>query len=64
MVAVYEALPTAERSNGRWARNFADRLEHRHKLWIARTDPSGEDLRTITEETVRAVGGEFTQSVY
>lgn len=64
VVAVYEALPTAERSNGRWARNFADRLEHRHKLWIARTDPSGEDLRTITEETVRAVGGEFTQSVY
>ena len=63
VVAVYEALPSAERSNGRWARNFADRLEHRHKLWIAQNDPSGEALRTITEETVRIVGEEHTLSV-
>lgn len=63
VVTVYEALPSAERSNGRWARNFADRLEHRHKLWIAQNDPSGEALRTITEETVRIVGEEHALSV-
>lgn len=63
VVAVYEALPSAERSNGRWARNFADRLEHRHKLWIAQNDPSGEALRTITEETVRIVGKAHALSV-
>ncbi|WP_408911457.1 AAA family ATPase [Corynebacterium gottingense] len=57
VVAAYEALPPAERSNGRWARNFADRLEHQHKLWISQNNVSGEELRRISDDTVRAVAG-------
>lgn len=63
VTAVYDALPAHERGNGRWARNFADRLEHRHKLWIAQHNASGDQLRTITDDTVRAVGQEFTTAM-
>ncbi|AUS72697.1 MULTISPECIES: AAA family ATPase [Lactiplantibacillus] len=30
----YDDLPVSERANGRWARNFSDKLIMNHKLWL------------------------------
>ena len=34
VISRYKQLPANERSNGRWARNFADKLISQHKLWL------------------------------
>src|SRR5699024_8262152 len=31
---LYEAVPQNKRSNGRWARNYAERLINAHKVWL------------------------------
>ncbi len=35
VVKNYKQLPANKQSNGRWARNFADKLISQHKLWLA-----------------------------
>lgn len=52
----YAALAPQQRSNGRWARTFADAVEREHKLWIAAHNAAGEELRTITDETIARAG--------
>ncbi len=46
---IYEKLPAAERSNGRYARNFADNLINQHILWIGK-NPETENKRLIHDE--------------
>jgi len=44
VVARYKALPESERSNGRWARNFADTLIANHEKWLSENIDSNPDL--------------------
>ncbi|MDO5728683.1 MAG: AAA family ATPase [Actinomycetaceae bacterium] len=50
--ARYTQLPASERSNGRWARTFAESIERAHKKWIVQNDVDVEDLRTIRDEVL------------
>lgn len=52
----YAALAPQQRSNGRWARTFADAVEREHKLWIAAHNAAGEELRTIADDTIAHAG--------
>ena len=52
----YEALPAPQRSNGRWARNFAERLEALHSDHVATHAITGDDVRRIDQEVIRAAG--------
>ena len=52
----YEALPAPQRSNGRWARNFAERLEALHSDHVATHAITGDDVRRIDPEVIRAAG--------
>lgn len=50
--ARYAQLPSSERSNGRWARNFAETIEREHKKWIVLNDVDVDDLRKINDEVL------------
>ena len=52
----YEKLPEQDRSNGRWARNFAERLEALHSDHVATHGITGDAVRRIDPEVVRAAG--------
>lgn len=52
----YETLPEQERSNGRWARNFAERLEALHSDYVASHSITGDAVRRIDPEAIRAAG--------
>jgi SpoVK/Ycf46/Vps4 family AAA+-type ATPase len=54
----YEQLPAKDRSNGRWARNFAERLESLHSDHIMAHSITGEAMRQIDPEVIRAAGGQ------
>lgn len=49
VVNKYKQLPDAERSNGRWARNFADKLIAQHKLWLGE-HPDTEEVTAISDD--------------
>lgn len=52
---LYAQLPASERSNGRWARTFAEAVVKQHKAWIV-TDGAGVgDVSTIATQTVAQV---------
>lgn len=52
----YAALGERDRSNGRWARNFAEQVELAHKRWIVE-HPGGEaaELTRIRDEVVEGL---------
>lgn len=54
VVVVYDALPPAERANGRTARMFAEQLEGIQSNHIATSDIQGEALRVIPDHVVVA----------
>ncbi|HIY23265.1 MAG TPA: AAA family ATPase [Candidatus Brachybacterium merdigallinarum] len=54
----YEELPAKERSNGRWARNFAEHLESLHSDHVAAHGITGDAVRRIDPEVIRAAGGQ------
>lgn len=51
----YANLPPERRSNGRWARTFAEDIVAAHKGWIVRERPTGDAVLVISSETVLAV---------
>ena len=53
----YRVLPEHERSNGRWARNFAERIEALHSDHVAAHGVTGDDLRRIDPAVIREVSG-------
>lgn len=48
----YRALPERDRSNGRWARNFAERIETLHSDHVAAQGVTGEAVRTIAPDVI------------
>lgn len=52
----YEKLPAKDRSNGRWARNFAERLESLHSDHVMVHGITGEAMRRIDPEVIRTAG--------
>ena len=52
---VYAALAQQDKSNGRWARNFAQLIEKRQKKWIVEHGLSGAAAMVISAEVVEAV---------
>lgn len=50
----YQALPSDERSNGRWARNFADQLIAHHKLWLSDRLDQVKNVKQINDDVVSA----------
>ncbi|MDO5503399.1 MAG: AAA family ATPase [Actinomycetia bacterium] len=57
---VYAALPAKDRSNGRWARTFAEEIEKRHKQRIARENLTTDDMRAIAPETISAAADQWS----
>lgn len=51
----YAALDAKDRSNGRWARNFADAVEAEQIEHLAQHSISGEAMRTIPPEVIAAL---------
>ena len=49
----YEAVPEQDRSNGRWARNFAEHLESLHSDYVAARGITGDAVRRIDPEVIR-----------
>ncbi|SJM71682.1 AAA family ATPase [Gulosibacter sp. 10] len=49
----YASLPEAERSNGRWARNFAQEVEKAHKRWLVENDATGDEAMRIRDAVIR-----------
>ncbi len=52
-VATYDALPTTERSNGRWARSFTEKVVARHNTYLVNNDVHGEDMKRIPDEILQ-----------
>ncbi|WP_461214105.1 AAA family ATPase [Lacticaseibacillus sp. GG6-2] len=52
VASLYKKLPENERSNGRWARNFAEKLISQHKLWLGKQDVelAGFDVKKIQDD--------------
>ena len=50
----YAALEERDRSNGRWARNFAEQLELAHKRWIVQ-HPDAAELTRIPDEVIQGL---------
>ena len=50
VVSRYKQLPDDERSNGRWARNFADKLISQHKLWLGAHLDDTTDFQHIQDD--------------
>ncbi|MGO3211327.1 MAG: hypothetical protein ACTIJK_16200, partial [Brachybacterium sp.] len=53
----YQNLPEHDRSNGRWARNFAERIEALHSDHVAARGLTGEAVRRIDPEVIRTAAG-------
>ncbi|WP_437583477.1 AAA family ATPase [Paramicrobacterium sp. CJ85] len=53
--AAYDALPEQDRSNGRWARNFTERIISAHTDYLAENDIHGEAMKQIPDEVLRTV---------
>ena len=51
----YNNLEDNERSNGRWARNFVQKLLAEHKNSMINTTDTIEDLTVISDQTIRKV---------
>lgn len=47
----YTQLPENEKANARWARNFAEQLINRHKLWLV-DHLDTDDMKHISDEVV------------
>ncbi|WP_205787477.1 AAA family ATPase [Specibacter cremeus] len=52
-VATYDSLPATERSNGRWARTFTEKVIARHNTYLVNNDVHGEDMKRIQDEVLR-----------
>jgi len=52
----YRSLPGHECSNGRWARNFAERIEALHSDHVAARGARGEAVRSIAPEVILEAG--------
>lgn len=48
----YDSLPIKDKSNGRWARNFSERLVNNHKTWLADHLDDVDDLRHISNDII------------
>lgn len=55
--ATYDALPPTERNNGRWARNFAERVVRLHNAHLVANNVFGEDMKHIPDEVLYAAAG-------
>lgn len=53
VVHLYEKLPTKEKANGRWARNFAEQVIHRHKVWLSDNDAL-DKIEEINSEVLQS----------
>ena len=53
----YRDVPEHDRSNGRWARNFAERVEALHSDHVAAHGLIGDAVRRIAPEVIRAAAG-------
>ncbi|HIZ98959.1 MAG TPA: AAA family ATPase [Candidatus Janibacter merdipullorum] len=51
----YDETPPQDRSNGRWARIFVERLEDEHNDYVATHDIDGDDLDVIPAEVIDAL---------
>lgn len=57
---IYMTLPAHEQANGRWARNFAERLIQQHKVWLSDHDDPFEHLKVIHPEVIEAMKNHYT----
>ena len=53
----YRDVPEHDRSNGRWARNFAERVEALHSDHVAAHGLIGDAVRRIAPEVILAAAG-------
>lgn len=54
----YEQLPEADKSNGRWARNFTQKLLMQHKNYIVNEDVEPDNFDFITDKVIFGMGEE------
>jgi len=47
-------LRNSEQVNGRWTRNYVERIERAHADCLVRHDVRGEQMKHLTDETLRA----------
>lgn len=59
-VAAYDATPAGERSNGGWARNFAEAIIKKHAAYRVKHAVRGEERRRIPDEVIEG----FASSTY
>lgn len=57
--SIYGRLPQEEQSNGRWARNYVEKLVRAQKVWIVEKQP--EDMRDIPDDVVLDNALEYRQ---
>lgn len=51
----YAAVEPKKRSNGRWARNFAEKLEAAHIKYIGEEKVTGDEMRVISDSVIKAL---------
>lgn len=52
VIDIYEHLPTQEKSNARWARNFSEQLIQHHKVWLIDQEVAANQLWRISDEVI------------
>lgn len=61
---IYTNLPSEERGNARWARNFTEKLIQSHKSWIADSSTEMKQVRMIPDEVIIEVKERYLEKEY
>lgn len=56
VISEYDQLEDSEKSNGRWARNFTQKLLMRHKSYIVNEDVEPDNFDFITDKVIFSLG--------
>ena len=56
VISKYDQLEDSEKSNGRWARNFTQKLLMRHKSYIVNEDVEPDNFDFITDKVIFSLG--------
>lgn len=55
VIDIYTNLPSNEKANARWARNFSEKLIQNHKVWLIDQDTAIDQIKNINDEVVREI---------
>lgn len=63
VIDIYEHLPSQEKSNARWARNFTEELIRYHKVWMIDQKTDVDQLKNISDEVINELHQRYWETI-